>query len=876
MNLVFGNPTPVTITDQIQSRLLRLAALFLFLYCLALSLSPVVRLQSWSAGILWEHWLGFAAWMGVFLASHRSSARLAPERDPYILPAAALLSGLGLLTIWRLDTLLGLRQSIWLVICGILLVLGLRVADLPKLLRQHKYLWLVGGLLLTSLTFIFGTYPSGAGPRLWLGCCGVYFQPSEPLKLLLVIYLAAYLADQILIRFSLFSLVFPTLALTGVAAVLLVAQRDLGTAVLFLLLYSVVIYTATGQKRVMLGSFLAAGLFSIAGYFAFDVVRQRMDAWISPWQESAGRGYQIVQSLIGTASGGIFGRGPGLGSPGLVPVSQSDFIFTAIAEEMGLFGTIALILLIALLVLRGLRAAFRAPDPYQRYLATGLSAYLALQSILIIGGNLRMLPLTGVTLPFVSYGGSSLLTSFISLLLLLQVSNHPDQEPLRLPRPNPYLHLAAGILLALGVAGILDGWWGFVQSANLQSRADNPRQAITDLYVRRGSLLDRNYTPLATTQGSPGDYQRVLLYPELSPILGYANFQFGRTGLEASLDPYLRGIQGNPGSLIAWTELTAGQPPPGLDVRLSLDINLQRKADALIGSSTGGLVVLNASTGEILAMASSPGFNANQLDKTWPQLIKDPASPLLNRAVQGQYPPGTVLGPFLLLEAAGRGDLPALPDNTSLHTGGQNLSCALPTSGSLTWGSAAASGCPAALALLGRDLGTSGLIDLFTRLGFYSAPKFELPASSHAAPTTVKDAQQYAIGMEGLAVSPLQMALAAAGLSNNGSRPAPRMAISVQQPGQGWVILPARDHPSQEFQAGDGSQIMPMLAEDGQPVWSAVGAAPNGDGKTVSWFIGGTLADWKGTPVAVAIVLDTSNSNELKSIGDSLIQAAMR
>jgi len=218
------------------------------------------------------------------------------------------------------------------------------------------------------MTLILGTNPLGYGPRLWLGCCGLYFQPSEPLKLLLVVYLAAYLAglDPFYLsrhRGSLLPLLAPTLLMTGLAMALLLAQRDLGTASIFIFLYVMVVYAATGDRRILIYGGLTLLLAGAAGYALFDVVRLRVDAWLNPWLDPSGRSYQIVQSLLAVANGGLIGRGPGLGNPTLVPISHADFIFAAIAEEHGLIGIMALLATLALLAVRGMRAASTHPTP---------------------------------------------------------------------------------------------------------------------------------------------------------------------------------------------------------------------------------------------------------------------------------------------------------------------------------------------------------------------------------------------------------------------------------------------------------------------------------------------------------------------------------
>jgi len=803
--------------QQIQARLLELAALFLFLYSLILSLSPAARARSWAVDYRWSHWLGFVLWAGLTALAHYQLRRRLPDSDPYLLPLAALLSGGGMLTVWRLDSNLGLRQALWLVVSLGIFILGLRLPADLRFLRRYKYLWLTGGLLLTALTLVLGTNPLGDGPRLWLGCCGFYFQPSEPLKLLLIVYLAAYLAGAMPINLRPWPLLAPTLVVTGLALLLLLVQRDLGTASIFIVLYTIVLYIASGRKRVLLVSLAGLGMAGLAGYFLFDVIRLRVDAWLNPWLDPSGHSYQIVQSLMAVANGGIGGRGPGMGSPSLVPISISDFIFSAISEESGLVGTIGLFALLGLFLARGMSVALRASDSFRRLLAAGLTAYLVAQSLLIIGGNLRLLPLTGVTLPFVSYGGSSLLTSYLSLLLLLLISSQPEDEPAPLPRPQPYLIVTGMLGLGLIAASLANGWWAVWRGPDLLARTDNARRAISDRYVQRGSLLDRNSTPINLTQGESGSYTRVYSYPDLAPIAGYTNPIYGQAGLEASLDPYLRGLQGNPASLIWWDHLLYGQPPPGLDVRLTIDLDLQRIADALLGEHAGALVLLNAQSGEILVMASHPTYDPNKLDEEGDSLAQDPGAPLLDRAGQGLYPVGTVPTPFLF--AAG----------------------------------------------LSENAPHNDLIQLYDALGFYTTPELRLPVA--VASTTSGE----------LRVSPLQMALAAAALSNQGILPAPRLAMAVDTPQQGWVILPTLGEPVQALSAQSASSTAESLMVSGQPFWQASGkGVETQEHKTITWYLAGTLPDWQGTPLAMVIVIEEDNPTFTEYLGQTLLQEALQ
>jgi len=784
----------------------------LFLYAVTLTISPAASEHSWDVDYRWSHWAGYLIWLATVCLIQARIRRVLPESDPYLFPIAALLTGWGLLTIYRLLPGYGLRQTLWLAFSGTLLLLGLRLNPSLYFLRRYKYLWLTGGLILTTLTLILGTNPTGAGPRMWLGCCGVYFQPSEPLKLLLVIYLAAYFSELIQIR-PLPPLA-PTLVVIGSTLLLMLVQRDLGTASIFFFLYAVMLYLASGRKRILLISLVGLALAGLAGYYLFDVVRLRVDAWLNPWLDPSGRSYQIVQSLLAIASGGIGGRGPGLGSPGLVPVAISDFIFSAIAEETGLAGTLGLFALLGIFAARGLTIALHAPDRFRRLLAAGLTAYIGAQSILIIGGTIRLLPLTGVTLPFVSYGGSSLLTSFIAMLLLLLISSQAEEEPAPLHQPQPYMILGGFLLAGFTAAALVNGWWAVVRGPDLLTRTDNARRTIADRYVLRGALLDCNNSPINISEGESGDYERVYKYPDLAPVTGYTHPFYGQAGLEASLDPYLRGTQGNPASMVWWNHLLYGQPPPGLDVRLSIDLDLQTLADSLLGEHTGAIVLINAGSGEILVMASHPTYDPNQLDETGAELLQDPQSPLLNRAAQGLYPPGEMW--TFLANATGRTD----------------------------------------------KFTQTGQSEINLELGFSEAPQVRL----QVAPA-VEEGQE-------LKVSPLQMVVAAAALSHEGTRPAPRLALAVDTPSQGWVILPPLGTSKKIFILTDVESVTQVLQVSEKSYW-LTSRTITGDEQVVSWALAGTPITWGSTPLTVVVLLEEENHALAEYVAGTLLDAAL-
>lgn len=802
--------------NKTQSRLLQWTALFLFIQSLILSLAPAVRERTWDVDFRVSHWLGFIVWAGFTYLAHRTMTKTLPDHDPYIFSAASLLSGWGILTIWRLDESFGLKQSIWLGVSLTAFILAARFFTNLSLLKKYKYLFLSGGLIITSLTLLFGTNPLGVGPRLWLGLGGIFFQPSEPLKILLVIYLSAYLADRTNIRLFSLPLLVPTLFVTGIALLLLIVQRDLGTASIFVFIFAVFLFFSSGKRRVLIGTgaFLAAVL--VLGYFLIDVIRIRVIGWVNPWTDPTGNSYQIIQSLLAVANGNMLGRGLGIGSPLLVPVAISDFIFAAIAEETGLIGTLGLIAAIWLILARGLIISLQAEDNFKRFLAAGVVTYLGVQSLLIIGGNLRLLPLTGVTLPFVSYGGSSLITSFFALFLLLVISNREDNEPAPLTNPRPYAILAGIFALGLAASALSVSWWVLVRGEDLLTRTDNARRAIADRFVQRGDLLDTNNQLINTTTGESGALIREYLYPSLAPVTGYTHPVYGQAGLEASLDDYLRGLQGNPSSLIFWNDLLYGTPPPGLDVRLSIDLSLQTVADDLLGDHRSALILMNAETGEILVMASHPTFDPNQLDDEGDNLSQAEDSPLLNRATQGLYPPGEILIPLIQTKFTD-----TLPNDEQT-------------------------------------------LNYYSDLGLFTTPKLRVPVSTHTASNTLNDVR----------FSPLQIALAAATLSNEGSVPAPRVAIAVNTPEQGWVVLPELGEAREVLQARAANDAATSFIQDGKTYWSYSGLGQAAS-TSVSWFIAGTPPNWQGTPLVLVAVVEENNPVFVQKIGDELINKAL-
>ncbi len=377
-------------------------------------------------------------------------SRWRPAHDRLLLPLVGIFCGLGLAEVARLapafpvgesgeggwlflSTFL-FRQIIWLVLGTLVLLVVVLVPGDLRWLRRYRYTWLFAGLALLAMTLVIGVNPSGFGARLWLGARGIYFQPSELLKLLLLVFLASYLEDrrEVLLKVEARigrwqvphpAYLGPMLLMWGFSMLLLIWQRDLGAALLFFGVFLAMLYAATGQGRYVLTGLALLLVAGIVGYRLFDHVALRVDAWWNPWQEASGRSFQIVQSLLAFASGSILGQGLGQGLPTAIPVVHTDFVFAAIGEEYGLVGGLAVVACFALLVGRAFHIALGARRSFDQLLAAGIGALFGLQSLVIMAGTLRVIPLTGVTLPFVSYGGSSLLTSMIMVGLLLHISS---------------------------------------------------------------------------------------------------------------------------------------------------------------------------------------------------------------------------------------------------------------------------------------------------------------------------------------------------------------------------------------------------------------------------------------------------------------------
>lgn len=391
-----------------------------------------------------------------FTVAHIAIRFLAPAADPAILPIVFVLSGIGITMVTRLAPNLAVNQTIWLFISVVVMIVVLAVIRNLDALARYKYSIGILGVILLLLPIVIGQDRYGA--KLWISFGAFTFQPGELAKIAITLFLAFYLAlnrEALSVsmrsfgpfRIPRFKMLLPLFVMWGISLIVVIFERDLGSALLFFVFFVIMLYVATGRASYVFVSIALLAIGGVVLYHFFGHVQTRVNIWLDPFKDPAGDGYQIVQSLYSIADGGLAGTGIDKGMPTLIPIVESDFIFSAIAEELGLFGGAAIITLFLLLTVRGLATAARAKSDSSAFAAAGLTSVLAFQTFLIVAGVTKLMPLTGVTLPFMSQGGSSLLSSFIIVALLLRAGDEgtgreTELEPSKkclIPRGSKFL-----------------------------------------------------------------------------------------------------------------------------------------------------------------------------------------------------------------------------------------------------------------------------------------------------------------------------------------------------------------------------------------------------------------------------------------------------
>jgi penicillin-binding protein A len=442
---------------------------------------------------------------------------------------------------------------------------------------------------------------------------------------------------------------------------------------------------------------------------------------------------------------------------------------------------------------------------------------------------------------------------------------------------TPQLHrLSLAFALAFLAIALTSGYWSIVRQSALIERADNPRRVLSEQRVRRGTIYDRNGVVLAESVGAPGDFVRHYPYPALSPVLGHISAFYGSAGIEAAADGVLHGDAGLDPWKLYWEDNLLGMPPPGRDVRLSIDLRLQTAADSALGNHTGAVVLLDAASGEVLALASHPNYNANQLETQWPTLANDPSSPLLNRATFALYQPGGALEPILLGAALEFGfvDLKTpLPQATSMvKVGDLTIGCRLqPLLTQLTLAEALTFGCPRPFADLGEQIGPAMLDHLFTNFRLYEAPTLSIPTTASppadSLPTT--EAASAALGQGKLNLTPLHLALITAAIAHRGEMPVPQLLTATQNPQGEWQPVAVDSHPIAVIPPEEAEIIKGLLTQ-GHSALAFAGA----EGKTLAWFSG--FAPFEDSRYAVVVLLEDGKIAEATEIGHKLLANAVQ
>jgi cell division protein FtsW (lipid II flippase) len=446
----------VTVTPSLPNRRNAELALLCFATVITAAAFAIVQANQ-ERGVSWQLFDYTAGFLAVFAVAHLSIRRYAPYADPLLLPIVALLNGLGLVMIHRLDLDERLAEGSGRAVTNPQILWTLvgvgAFASVVILLKDHRQLARYGyvcGLIGLVILAIPGLLPKSLseqnGAKIWIRLPGFSIQPAEFSKILLLIFFSAVLVAKRGLFTSVGKHVLgmdlprprdlaPLLGAWVTSIAVMVFEKDLGTSLLLYASFLVVVYLATQRfSWVVLGLALFA-VGSVAAYFAFGHVRVRVQTWLDPFADPDGAGYQIVQSLFSFATGGVFGTGLGNGQPDTVPAAATDFITAAFGEELGLVGLAGILMLYTIVIVRGMRTAIAVRDSFGKLLAAGLASALAIQLFIVVGGVTNLIPLTGLTTPWMSYGGSSLLANYVLLAILVRIS-HAARRPFRSAERN--------------------------------------------------------------------------------------------------------------------------------------------------------------------------------------------------------------------------------------------------------------------------------------------------------------------------------------------------------------------------------------------------------------------------------------------------------
>ena len=639
-----------------------------------------------------------------FAAAHIGVRIFAPGADPAILPIVFTLSGIGITFVTRLQPDASLGQVIYLFLGVALMVGTLAVVKNLEVVKRYKYVLGIAGIILLVLPMFIGTEIYGS--KLWIKIGSFQFQPGEFAKVLIVLFLAGYLAENrellsisnrtvLGIKFPRLRLLYPLFIVWGVCLLVVAFERDLGSALLFYTIFLIMLYVATGRvSYVIIGlALLAVGAFGM--YQIMSHVQVRVAIWLDPFSDAQNLGYQIVQSLFSLADGGLTGVGIGKGMADIIPVVASDMIFAAIGEEMGLLGGSAVLLLFMLFAVRGLTTAARAKSDLAAFSAAGLTAAISFQAFTIVGGVTKLIPLTGVTLPFMSQGGSSLLASFVIVGLLLRAGDEATGRSTEIANTSTDLATAgyrttvrgshmrrpaldtpeSGLLGRVALANrltrtvflftalfaVLIGNITYIQVIKASEYQDMPSNNHTinkARYIKRGSIITADGLTLAESiQQADGTYARS--YPNgnlAAHVVGYYSQQYGTMGIENTQNDTLTGSKDYSSWQNALNSL-AGISEPGNSVQLTIDSRIQRAAEQALAGRVGAIVALDPRSGAVLAWASAPTFDNTNIQAAIEAANASGGADtsMYDRATLALYTPGSTFKVLTLASALENG-----------------------------------------------------------------------------------------------------------------------------------------------------------------------------------------------------------------------------
>ena len=883
----------------------------------------------------WQYLLVPGSLFVLFALTHLSLRKLAPGADPVLLPAAFLLSGVGLAYVQRLaKPAVAQQQVLWLVAGVVALVVVLLVVRSLETLGNYKYILMLIGIILLIAPAVVGKEINGS--KLWIVIGNFSIQPGEIARILIILFLAAYLAENremlsistrrfLGVAVPELRTLAPILLMWGVSLVILIAERDLGSSLLFFGIFLIMLYAATGRLSYVL---IGAVLFSagaVAVVYLFAHVRVRVDIWLQPFKYAQTTGYQLVQSLYSLASGGLFGVGPARGLATRIPAVDTDFIFASIGEELGLLGAVALLGAYLVITYRGLSTAARAKSDMAAFTAIGLVASLGLQVFVIVGGVTRLIPLTGITLPFISRGGSSMLSTFALLALLLRASDETTGVETEMKSTGGALSVlgrislskrlvALSVFFSLLIVALVANltWVQVIDARTLNNYPGNNHDLATEARNPRGKILTADNLvladskPIKKTGNTAVTYERV--YPKgayASHLLGYYSSIYGRTGLEASQNDTLTGKQ----SYTNWQDVinsALGRPVTGNNVVLTLDSKVQDAAESALGSATGAVVVLNPKTGAVLASTSHPDYDPGAIEKDWARLQSDTSAPLLDRSRQTLLAPGST---FKVVTLTG-----AYVNNTVADTdtfagpGSMNIGNAPVTNydhnsyGNVNAVTALQKSINTVFGQIAVKLGPSKLVTQAEAFGFNKTIPYDLSIKTSLMPdpaqmTTWETAWSgvgQPVGQHSSPAGPqatvYQMGLVASAIADNGTIMRPYVVDHISAAHDAQTIL-GKTTPQSWTVACDATVAArvktAMIAVvnggtgtgakiSGVQVAGKTGTAEVGKGRpTNSWFIGFAPADNPRVAIAILLVGEGHNAPSAAPIAGTILKVAL-